>query len=199
FVILRHHLDEFGHHVLPEFEDVTAAIAARVAQVTFDHGAHLGDLLRVVQFLQRYHGRIAASRELPRHVEHISDAARHARGKVASGSSQYHHATACHVFAAVIADRLDDRLDAAVAHAKPFAGHAADVRLAARYAVKRDVAGDDVLLRHKRGTLRGIKDDLSAAQSLAEVIIGVALELQRHAARHERAQALPGAAGKGEM
>src|SRR5204862_5048991 len=33
-VILGHHLHEFGHHVLPELEDVSAPAAAGVAHVT---------------------------------------------------------------------------------------------------------------------------------------------------------------------
>ena len=40
--------------------------------------------------------------------------------------------------------------DAAVAHAEALAGHAADVGLAARRAVERDVADDDVLLGRER-------------------------------------------------
>src|SRR5439155_24749169 len=46
FVILRHHLDELRHHVLPELDDVAAPITAGVAHVAFDPGAHLGGLPR---------------------------------------------------------------------------------------------------------------------------------------------------------
>ena len=51
-----------------------------------------------------------------------------------------------HVFAAVVADALDDGADAAVAHAETLAGHAADVGLAAGRAVEGDVADDHVFL-----------------------------------------------------
>ena len=56
------------------------------------------------------------------------------------------HAPAGHVLAAVIADAFDDDRRAAVADAEALAGDAADVALAARRAVERDVADDDVLL-----------------------------------------------------
>ena len=58
---------------------------------------------------------------------------------------EHDDAAAGHVLAAVVADALDDRDGAAVAHGESLAGQAADVRLAARRAVERDVADDDVL------------------------------------------------------
>ena len=47
--------------------------------------------------------------------------------------------------------------------------------------------------------LRRINDDLAAAQTFAEIIVGVAFELERHAARHERAKALARAAVELEL
>ena len=164
--------------------------------MAFDHRAHVGGLERVGQLLEAHHGRVAAAGEIAGHVQHVGNAARHARGKIAAGRPEHDHATARHVFAAVVADGFDDGVDAAVADAEPFAGHAANVGLAAGGAVERDVAGDDVLLRHERGTFWGIEDDPAAAQALAQVIIGVAFQLERHAARHECPEALPGAASE---
>ena len=37
-------------------------------------------------------------------------------------------------------------------------------------------------------------DDLAARETLAEVVVGVAFEHERHAARHERPEALAGGA-----
>ena len=42
-------------------------------------------------------------------VEHVGDAAAHAGGKIAAGAADDDHRAAGHVFAAVIADPLDDR------------------------------------------------------------------------------------------
>ena len=85
-------------------------------------------------------------------IQDVGDAAAHARGEIASGLAEDHHATAGHVFATVIAHGFDDRVHAGVAHAEAFARHAADENLAARRAIKRHVADDDVLLGHEGGT-----------------------------------------------
>src|SRR5262249_47902955 len=61
------------------------------------------------------------------------------------------------------------------------------------------VADDDVPFRHEGGTRRGEDDDLAARESLAEVIVGVALEHEGHAARHERTEALAGRAREVEV
>ena len=123
-------------------------------------------------------------------VEDVGDAAGHARGEVAAGPADHHDAAAGHVLAAVVADALDHGVNAGVADAEALAGHAADVRLAGRGAVEGHVAGDDVLLGHEGGLARREEDDLAAREPLAEVVVGVALEGQRHAVRDEGAEAL---------
>ena len=92
-------------------------------------------------------------REVAVLVVDVGDAARHAGGEVLAGRPEHDHPAAGHVLAAVVADRLHDRVDAAVADAEALAGHAADVRLAAGRAVEGDVADDDVLLGDERRAL----------------------------------------------
>jgi hypothetical protein len=46
---------------------------------------------------------------------------------------------------------------------------------------------------------RRIDDDLAAGEPLADVVVRVALELQRDAARHERAEALAGRSGERDL
>src|SRR5690606_3607273 len=116
--------------------------AAGPLQVPFDHAAHPGDLVRVGQAFDRDHLGVHVGREGARLVEHVGDAAGHAGAEVPARGAQHHDAAAGHVFAAVIADGFDDRVDAAVAHAEALARHAADVGLAGRRAVEGDVADD---------------------------------------------------------
>src|SRR5690606_41023357 len=92
---------------------------------------------------------------------------------------------------AMIPDGLDDRVDAAVTNAAAFAGHARDVRLSARRAVERDVADDDVLPRVEPRSRRRVDDELAARKALTDVVVRIALELERHAARNERTEASP--------
>ena len=112
------------------------------------------------------------------------EAAGHAGAEVAARRSEHDDPPAGHVLAAVVADALDDRGRAGVAHAEPLADDAAQERLAAGRAVEDDVAGDDVLLGDEVGVRRRRRahDEPAARQALAEVVVGVAVEPQRDAA-----------------
>src|SRR5205823_6715557 len=94
------------------------------------------------------------------------------------------------------ADALDHGGDAAVAHAEALARLTAEEHLAAGRAVERDVADDDVLFRRESRVARRIDDDASARETLAEVVVGVALELDGDAVGEPRAEALSGGAGE---
>src|SRR6185312_16466328 len=110
--------------------------------------------------------------------------------EVAPGGTDDDHPAAGHVLAAVIAHPFDDGAGAAVADTEPLAGDAADEGLTAGGAVERDVADDDVLLGDERSLLGRIDDEPPAREPLAEVVVGVPLQRQRHAARDEGAEAL---------
>ena len=88
---------------------------------------------------------------------------------------------------------------AGVADAEPLADPAAEEDLARRGAVGDHVAGDDLLVGLERRRPVGPHDDPAAGQALADVVVGVALEPQRDAARHERAERLAGRAGEGDV
>ena len=76
--------------------------------------------------LELHHREVAALREVALLVEHVGDAAAHARGEVAARLAEHDHGAAGHVLAAVVAHALDDRGGAGVAHAEALAGHAAE-------------------------------------------------------------------------
>ena len=132
-------------------------------------------------------------------VENVGHATRHAGGEVAAGLADDDDATAGHVLAAVIADAFDDGVRARVADAEALAGDAADVGLAGCGAVEGDVTCDHVLLRDERGVAVGEDADLAARKTLAQVIVGVALEGQGDAVRDERPETLPGRAPEVEV
>ena len=94
----------------------------------------------------------------------------------------------------VVADALDDGDRTGVAHAEPLTDDAAQEHLAGGRPVEDDVAGDDVLLGGEAASASGGQiDDPAAGQALAGVVVGVALEAQRHArvARTRRSSARP--------
>src|SRR5262249_25546938 len=109
---------------------------------------------------------------------------------IPAGRTKHDDPATRHVLTAVIADGLDDRMDTAVPHAEALPGHAADVRLPAGRAVERHVADDHVLFRHKRRAGRRVDDDLAAGEALADVVVRVAFQAERHAARDEGPEAL---------
>ena len=131
---------------------------------------------------------VDAQIELMLRVQHIGNAARHPGGKVPPGRPQDNDCTACHIFTAVVADPFHNGGRAGIAHAEAFARNTGNEGAAARCAVERDIADDDVVGRLKRaGPIR--KNDQSAAgKALAEVVVAVALERKRYALRQKRAE-----------
>src|SRR5207302_10925502 len=140
------------------------------------------------------HAHVAARLELPVLVQDEGDPAGHPGREVPSGPAEDHDHPAGHVLAAVIAGAFDDSPRAAVADGKALAGCSVEVALALRGPVEGGVADQDGLFGHERGALGRVDDDPSAAQALAEVVVGLALEFQRHASGQEGAERLAGRA-----
>ena len=117
---------------------------------------------------------------LPRNVavlvEHEGQAAAHAGGEVAPGRPEDDDAPAGHVLAAVVADALDDRVGAGVAHGEALAGQPAEEGAPARGAVEHGVADDDVLLGGEGDALGRHDRERPAGQALAGVVVGVAVQ-----------------------
>src|SRR5690606_24038068 len=110
------------------------------------------------------------------------------------GRTEHDGTSAGHVLAAVIADPLDDRSRAAVAHAEALGRAAPEERAAGGRAVERDVADQHVVLGRESAFARRVDDQPAARQALADVVVAVAFELERDALREERAEALAGGA-----
>src|SRR5437764_1784384 len=126
--------------------------------------------------LELDHLGVALRREGAVGVEHVRDAAAHARREVAASRTEDDDAAAGHVLAAVVADTLDHRVHARVADAEALARQPAEERAAAGGAVEHGVADHDVLLRPERDALRRAHREHAARQALAGVVVGVAVE-----------------------
>ncbi len=79
-------------------------------------------------------------------IPHISQAAAHARAKIAARIAEHHHGAAGHVFAGVVPRAFDHHLCPGIAHTEPLARHAAHVCLAGGGPIERHVADDAVFL-----------------------------------------------------
>lgn len=66
-------------------------------------------------------GPIAANLEVALLIRHIGNPAAHAGGEVAAGAARDHHDPAGYIFAAVIANALNDRYGPGVTHGKALA------------------------------------------------------------------------------
>src|SRR3989304_1074176 len=151
--------------------------------------------------LQRLQGdplRVAARREVAVAVVDVGDAAAHAGAEVPARRTDDDHAAAGHVLAAVVAAALDDGDGAAVSHREALTRHAAREQAAAGGAVERDVADEDVLLRHEGRAPRRVDDDLAAGEPLGDVVVGVTLQPEGHAGRQEGSEALAGGAAEAD-
>src|SRR5690606_26487188 len=117
---------------------------------------------------------------------------RHPGREVAPGLAEDDDDAAGHVFAAVVAGALDHRDRARVAHREALARDAVEVGLAGDRAVEHGVADDDVVGR-LAVDVSGLADDHAAArEALADVVVGVADEVERDAMDQPGTEALPG-------
>src|SRR4051812_18539818 len=167
-VVHRHDLDPGRAKVVPVVEDALGHGGTGALAVLLDQRADLGEVV-VARILEVDDLLVAALRELALRVEHERHAAAHARREVAAGRAEHDHAAAGHVLAAVIADALDDRAHARVAHGEALAGQAAEERAARGRAVEQRVADDDVRLRGERDVLRGPHGQHAAGHALPRV------------------------------
>src|SRR6185503_6607400 len=148
--------------------------------------------------LQVDHGEVAAALEGAFLVENVGDAARHAGGEVAARRTDHHHHAAGHVLAAVVAGPLDDGHGAGVPNRKTLAGDAAEVALPGDGAVEHGIADDDAFFWHDAGAGIGPHDQLAAGEALADVVVGLAHQIESDAMGEPGAEALPGRALEGQ-
>ena len=114
-------------------------------------------------------------------------------GEVEPGRAEHDDAAAGHVLAAVVADALDDRHGAGVAHGEALAGEAAEERAARAWRRRARCCRRSRSPRRRSGGLGRAHDDGAAGQALADVVVGVALErrTRRRAPARRRSSGRP--------
>ena len=125
-------------------------------------------------------------------VVHVSKTSGHPGGKIAPRRAEHDHPASGHVLATVVAHALDDGQGARISYAKAFSDDPSYENLAAGSAVTDDVAGDYVGFGDEAGGyVEGRPhDNAPPGETLAEVIVGVAVKAQRDPGRHEGAETL---------
>src|SRR5262245_11982465 len=185
---------ELAHEGAEIVEHLLAPGARGLAHVRFD---------QVTQVLQmRLHplGRdavnvyelvVVAIDEAAIEIEHIREATGEPGTEVESRASEHADDATGHVLAAVIAGSLDDRDRAGVAHREALAGLASGIELTARCAVQAGVAHDHGIARGERQAARRLENDLAGGHALADVVVGIAFEIEMQATRIPRPETLP--------
>src|SRR5947209_11636355 len=105
-------------------EDALGHVAAGPVEMRLEQTADESDVLSVRQRLQPDHVEVAGGGEASPQIEHEGRATAHPGGEVAAGGTEDEHGAAGHIFAAVVAQALDDSQRTAVAHGEALAGHA---------------------------------------------------------------------------
>src|SRR5262249_27490746 len=81
-------------------------------------------------------------------------------------------------------------------HREAFAGDAAEVAFALDGAVEHGIADDDRFLRHEAAVACRADNEAAAREALADIVVGVAYEIEGYPARQPGTEALAGGAGE---
>ena len=174
--------------------DRSAELGSGLLHIICQNILQLRDLEFLRQFLDRDHILVHPAVKAVVRIEHIGDAAAHARREVLAGPAQDDGPPACHILKSVVAAAFRYRGRARITHEEPLARDAADVRFSGCRAVKGDVAENDILTCLKCAARIRREDQLAARQPFAESVVGIADEPDRQPLRQERAKRLPPAA-----
>ena len=173
-VIERDDLYEFADHILPVAQDLVCPGAACPVKMFLDEVFEYLYVFFLPDVFKLDHIEVAKRIEVACFIEDIRDASAHPRGEIAARFAEHNYCSARHIFAAVVADSLDYRRRAAVAHSESFASHPVDKYLAAGRAVKNRVSRDDIFVGRKRCACGRDEDDSASAEAFAEVIVTLA-------------------------
>ena len=121
----------------------------------------------------------------PRSSKHVCEPAAHACSEVPPARTENYYQSIRHVFTAMVPDALNDRGGSGIANRKTFASDTVKEGFAARRAIERDIADDDIFLRCEPGTARRMDNDSAARKALADIVIRFAFQGQRDPLRKE--------------
>src|SRR6202521_2071494 len=137
---------------------------------------------------------VVAIDEVALQVQHVGKATGEPGAEVDPGAPQHAHRAPGHVLAAVIPRTLDHRDRARIAHREALTGKSCGVQLPAGSAIQAGVAHDDRVLRQEARAARVAQHDPAGRHALADVVVGIAFQVQVEAAGIPYAEALPGVA-----
>src|SRR5258708_13641196 len=124
---MREDLDKAGQHLRPGVENPSSSWAARELPVTRDKIVNNSDIRAFNQSLDIDRRSIATLfGKIHPLIKHIGHTSAHAGGEILTACSEDDYQTFSHVFAAVIADALDDGGGSGIAYSKTLARDAVE-------------------------------------------------------------------------
>ena len=184
--------DEVGQLGIPILQDPCRDGGAGPGRVRLDQRLERRLLIVIFQRRQFHRAHVAESGEGVSRVVDIGDATGHAGGEVATGRSEHDGLTARHILTGMVAHALDDHVGPRVADAETFAGGPANIGVPAGRTEEADIADDGVGFGHEGGAFVGVDAERAAGEALAEVVVGIALELQVDPVGQPASEALSG-------
>ena len=136
------------------------------------------------------HRGVAAIFEQALIIQHVGNAAGHARAEVAAGRAQHGNSTASHVLATVIPRSFDDCRCTRIANTKALTSDATEICFARDGTVHHGVADDDIFQRITFEVGVRLDNHPPTAQALAHVIVGLPGQLHRHTTRQKSGKTL---------
>src|SRR4051812_35751753 len=105
---------ELTRDSVPLLQNMLSKLTARLASVPLDHCAQRFKLIRVIDATQICQFGIATCGEQVFGIQHVRDTGRHTSSEVLPGLAKHNDHATSHIFAAMIANALDDRQRTAV-------------------------------------------------------------------------------------
>jgi len=189
-VVNGHDLHEARESPVEVQQDASGELGTGVVVVILDETTEIGDLSGLLDGLGLNHLGVELREEVLVNIEDVGNTAGHASSEVATGAAQNDDTTASHVLATVVTDTLNDSGSTGVTDSKSLSSDTAEEASALGSTVQADVAHNDVLLGLEHGGAGRVNDQTTARQALANVVIGITLELQSNTRSKESTKGL---------
>ncbi|TFA98676.1 hypothetical protein CCMA1212_009587 [Trichoderma ghanense] len=193
-VVRRKDLDESRQGTVEVDQDACRPLRARVVVVVLNETANVGNLDGVCKGTVLNHLGVELGDEVLVDVQHVRNTAGHARSKVAASAAQDDNSSTSHVLATVVTDALDNGRSAGVADGESLGSDTTEVADTTCRTVQADVADQDVLFSLEDGRTRRVDNQATTRQALADVVVGITLQLESDTWREERTKGLAGRA-----
>src|SRR5690606_10424732 len=159
-----------------------------------DQFFQLCNIIAVSYSLEAVGFHVALTFEVAVLVPDVGNTAAHTGAEVATGLAEYYHASASHIFTAVVADAFNNGSCATVTHRKTLGHDTAEEGFTTGRTVQVYVTGNDVLFCLEGTVLRRVHNDASTGQALAHEVVAVTFNSDGDAFGQPCTQTLTGGA-----